>query len=47
MFKDDAYICPICFDDFETSNEKSKHLELIHGYECLDVTPIDKKKVIH
>jgi len=30
------YICPICFEEFQTALEKDNHLQDTHGYMVLD-----------
>ena len=31
-------LCPLCLDDIER-DKYNTHLELVHGYECIDITP--------
>jgi hypothetical protein len=36
---DKPYLCPVCYAGFDTSEEKSKHLEIDHEYETLENKP--------
>lgn len=35
------YCCPVCLEPMLTYEEKSQHLETVHGYDTLETLPDD------